>query len=566
MNALSLENQARCALMLSGKDRQDLLVLCRQAAAVVRALPAEEVYQTIKEVGGNDALPLMAVMSTEQLQYAFDVEWWRGDKFLPDRALNWLEWAEKANDEHLTAWFQSEEFEAKVVLLQALLKVGKEDETSAPVEGVGDQAPWTPDGVYKLYFMVPEAEPILKRVFMKMVADDPKLFFVLMEGVIWELVTPAVERAYQWRLVRTGEKGIPDFQEAFGVYSMLAPNALKLPPPEASDFVPVPGDLVVPPRYPLAEADPATFFGQCLALLKSPERFDAICWELVYLANKVLVADRRDMGDLEARRETLRKVLGYINLGLESGAGGDIARGEKLLAQTWMQNLFQVGYGALMRLKWDAEKAIRDHSKLMDRILSPALFEHLMALVGRFPKIGMLSTPEEGDAPETHWRDVASEADLKRLSQLLEETLFQVRFVKMGLGLAAEDLDRLYQKCRYPQRSDIDATALVLTSLANHALFGQVVCEPISEAGALSFLQMIFLPTPFPDEPRVVTPNILEPFKARLLESPMAWTDPDRDRFENLIQAALATLDEQFGRLDPRGPIEWKFTRGLCIQ
>ena len=63
-----------------------------------------------------------------------------------------------------------------------------------------------------------------------------------------------------------------------------------------------------------------------------------------------MVADQKDPSNRNHSEEISQKVLGWIDIGLELGSGGDTQRGIKLLEQTWVQPLFQVGYGQLMKL------------------------------------------------------------------------------------------------------------------------------------------------------------------------------------------------------------------------
>ncbi len=576
LNELSIEDQARCFMMYSGKERQNLLLLSHNAFGLIQILPDEEIYHTVKEIGPADAYPMLSVLSSAQVQFFFDMEWWGGDKFLPERAWQWFEWMDHGNDNHLLEWFETEEFEQKIMFLQAFIKVYKRDESTDQYEGVGDKPPWTPDGVYDLFFINEDSSGLFKRIFIHLYNTNAELFRALMEGVIWYPITQTVEKAYQWRLSRTSDRGLPDFEEAYTVYSKLDVSSLSENPPSPEDFEVDPARKTLAPTYPLFEADPASFLGQCLSRLKDVSRFDAICWELVMLANKVIVADGLDLGSVEARRSTLKKVLGYINIGLELGAGGDLELGEKLLTRTWMQSLFQVGYAGVMQLKWDVETLLKDHGPLVKQVPGPVVQEHLAAMIGRFPRIGVhrivqeddpsVDEESESDMPEIHWRDLESMADLQRLRYLQGQVLFRVRFVNMVLGLSIKDIEAMAAKSRFPTALvDFDAICLTLTALAHYAMFGQVACESLPEEAANSFLQVIFLPSPIPGEERALNADILEPFRSRLEEMPLAWTDADREELDRLMKEVEETLYQQFGGLQPGQPIEWHFTRGLCI-
>ena len=425
---------------------------------------------------------------------------------------------------------------------------------------------FSPDGVHEIFFKVAEAEPILKKTLKLLFSEYQKLFYALMEGVITYLVTPTVETSYRWLLSRTEEKGIPSFEEAQGVYSLLDPENLKLGIPELKDFGGEESSKILAPSYLLTDVDPTTFLGQCLGMLKNPERFETLCWEIVYLANKVTVADRRDLSNLEHRREIMRKVLGYINIGLELGAGGDIAKGEKVLSQTYMQSLFQAGYSAIMRLKWEAETIIRENGLFVERVVPFGHRDHLAALVARFPQIGVLSLEDE-EAAETNvrWRNLQALQDMVILENFLFQVKFYVRFARQCLGLSERVIETLVSEAAYPENAeDVDLTVLTLTAFAQFILFKKVSCEPLTPEAAESFMKIIFMPSIHADEPKVVHPDLLQTFRDTLRQSFLAWTPEDQERLDPLLEECTRHLESQLGEVHP--PVEWQFTRALLLK
>ena len=565
---MSVAEQVRSVQMVRGQEQLDLLILSRQTEQVVRLLPEEDIYYMIKEIGEEDAIPVLALLSTKQLQYVFDMEWWRGDKFVPQNALDWLRWVAKANDQLLLDWILTEDFDLKVMVLQSLIKVFKPDEMTDQYDGVEDLEHFTLDGVFDIFVKVPDAAPVLKNLFKLLYADHQKVFFALMEAVIWYPITPTVEVAYRWWRSRVEEKGIVGYEEAIGVYSLLDSDSLKLDAAPQEAFVEQGSAYAMAPVYPLADTDPATFFGQCLAMLKNHKRVNALCWELMYVANKVMVADRQDFTHVDIRHEIMRKVLGYINIGLELGAGGDIAKGEALLNQTWMQSLFQVGYAGVMRLKWEGEKLVKEHGLLLEQVLTPGYLDHLAAAVSRFPEIGVTFT-EEPEEAETNiqWRNLESLQDIQTLENFLNLANFYVRFARQSLGLSLEQISQYLEEARFPEnKEDLDIKMLTLTALARFDMFKEIGCQPLLPEGARSFLQINFHVGIFKDESRVVNEDIVKAFKERLLTTSLAWTGEDRERLDQLLQECVHMLGTQFGRLDPKKTIEWQFTRGLLLK
>tara|TARA_B100000470_G_scaffold208362_1_gene185105 strand:- start:477 stop:734 length:258 start_codon:yes stop_codon:yes gene_type:complete len=83
---------------------QDFINLSPCSQAVIRGLPPEELYQMIKETGIGESLPVLAMMSQNQLQYSFDLEWWQRDLFVPECALEWLEFLDACEDSSILQW------------------------------------------------------------------------------------------------------------------------------------------------------------------------------------------------------------------------------------------------------------------------------------------------------------------------------------------------------------------------------------------------------------------------------------------------------------------------------
>ena len=78
---LEIRQQAELALRLPAADRLDLLLHAPRPMRLVRSLPDADLYLTVREVGPSDALPLVALASSEQILHLVDLESWRMDRF-----------------------------------------------------------------------------------------------------------------------------------------------------------------------------------------------------------------------------------------------------------------------------------------------------------------------------------------------------------------------------------------------------------------------------------------------------------------------------------------------------
>ena len=557
LSGMSVEEQVRCILGLDPNLQQQVLMLSEKAVEVTQSLPVEEVYNLINEVGKEDALLIISMVSSDQLQYIFDVEWWRGDKFQPKQALDWIALLDQCHDPETLEWFLGEDFDQKVVLFQAFLIVYKKDETTDSYEGVEGLEHFTPDGVYDIFFKV-EKNKEIKKLLLLLHEKDQNLLYSLLEAVIWYPVTPTVEKAYQWKVSRTAERGIPDFQEAIGIYSHLDAAALKLKLPTLEELPS--SRFKLSPKYPLAHLDETLFFTQCLAVLENESRLETLRWELVCLANKVIVADGYELSSKDVRQRAMKKTLGYLNIGLELGAAGDLKKGAALLGQVWVQSLFQVGYEQLRQIRSAASGFINESGSYIEHFISALDKERLGALAFRFPQVA------EKVQDSFNWRDLKSMTDIEVVNEFLTRWKFYSRFVRQGLGLSESTFLSLRgTSADSDSYESTNMITLVSTALAQYVLFKRLSCEPIAEVAAKSFLEMIFLPGIFQDDTKVCNEDLLNAFEQELLKAPMAWIDSDKKHFRELLLECAKNLEAQFGNLDLTRPIDWKFTQGLLL-
>jgi hypothetical protein len=559
LSNLSVEEQVRFVLGLDPYLQQSILMLSEKAVEVTQSLPVEEVYNLVKEVGKEDSLLILSMASPDQLQYFFDVEWWQGDKFHPEQALDWIVLLDQCQGPETLEWFFGEDFDQKVMLLQALIKVYKKDDMTDSYEGVEGLEHFTPDGVYDIFFKTDNSK-IVKKLLLALIDKDSSLLYSLLEAVIWYPVTITLEKAYKWRVNRTTERGIPDFQEAMGLYSRLDPEALKTKVPSLEDLPT--SQFGFSPKYFLIDLKSTLFFSQCLAALENKDRIEALRWELVCLANKVIVADGLDLSSKDVRHRALRKAIGYINIGLELGAEGNPEKGVALLDQVWMQSFFQVGYEQLKQIRSSASAFIKNDGAYIENFISSWDKERLGALVFRFPQVSEILQDENTFS----WRDPESIKDIQNINDFISRWIFYSRFARQGLGLNESTFLSSLCDFDYPETHEaLNLLTLLTTALAQHVLFNQLSCEPLPDVAAKSFLEIIFLPNIFRDEGKVCNDDLIASFEQKLLKTPMAWTESDKTFLHDLLSECSKNLEVQFGRIDLTRPIEWKFAQGLCI-
>ena len=92
------------------------LVSDKGAVAIVHSFPPEDFHLLVRDIGAQDALPLLAMASNRQWEYILDIEIWHKDRMDFSAATEWLnlllsadptrlaEWCARDND-HLSGFF-----------------------------------------------------------------------------------------------------------------------------------------------------------------------------------------------------------------------------------------------------------------------------------------------------------------------------------------------------------------------------------------------------------------------------------------------------------------------------
>ena len=224
-----------------GKRKLDLILSAPDARALVRALPPQELYLAILDVGMEDSAELVAMASPAQFVHFLDAGCWPKRDAPPDprKILKWLTLARQgaAMGDNGTRRFREKlaalDSELFSLLLRFELTVHELDEN----EDQPDTAPgssWiTPDRRYMVEIREDGAGyATLKRLLDDLTEEDPFMVSRTLEAIRWDVPTELEEVARRWRNGRLRDLGVPEFEEALGF--VARPHRTKSQPPVES--------------------------------------------------------------------------------------------------------------------------------------------------------------------------------------------------------------------------------------------------------------------------------------------------------------------------------------------
>jgi hypothetical protein len=366
---LQLQEKRRKILELPPAEALDRILDDPQPAALVHSFPEQDFYLLVNEIGPEDSLPLLSLATNKQWEHIVDLETWQKDRLDPKAVTRWLSLLLEADSKRFFRWFLEEKLEFVELYLFRNLDVRIREHDQDPSDFGDDYV--TLDNTYYFKFIdIPvetesekridaQRRALLTHITQSLASYDHRAF----QGVLLEAahIIPAEteEDCYRWRSVRLAEKGFLPFDEAVGLYQPIKAAELK-----KKDKKYIPDSLeqissLPVPIAPLRELKEDNHFTRALQKVEPPNVLQQIQTEFANLCNQIVVADQKIIGEREVLQEIVKKASGYVSIGLElmlEDEKVDPARAAVLITRYALQDIFRVGFGRALKLKWRAEK------------------------------------------------------------------------------------------------------------------------------------------------------------------------------------------------------------------
>ena len=359
----ALNTLRRQLASLPAKRRLDALIESRDARALVRSLPAEDLYFTIMEVGLADSTEIVQLASPEQFRTFVDLGGWKKDAVDLHQVLTWLRAARGDEAGDFLRKLRKVDTEVFELMVREFTLIHDlEENPDVHVEGVTLE---TPEGRYLVEFKGIEGPELaaMRSILNDLIADNPFEAVRFLEATRWEVPGELEESAYRFRSGRLQDLGFPALEEAARLFSRV-------------DTGPAPAPAAVAALV-ATKAQP-DYLDAAFRALGDVER-ENLEGELRYLANATLVAEVEDPGDLDAIRRVGEMVRDYLLLGLEHLTGGDPSRAAQVVRDTETRRVFQVGFSLTLALKFRADRLMKQPLAMVEG--APLLFTEEAAAI-----------------------------------------------------------------------------------------------------------------------------------------------------------------------------------------
>jgi hypothetical protein len=435
--------------------RADALLEAPDLEAAVRALPGDELYYVLHEIGLGEGAELLAAATAEQLAVVLDFALWERDQVNPAALGEWLQAISEVPFERVGRWLTGIDSELVGLILRHGARIIDLTQEEPPDEPEGIFWP-TPDGFFLLDVRVtavveggPDPARALIRIVDAFYRWDKSAARRIIVGAIGELDAELEESAYRWRQARMADLGFADYYEALEVYRELDPASVKIGDAAGrtrtivdSGSSPRMTDGEAALRVPTALAErmgntDGSPFARAAQKLTTGDELDDLRFALVALTNRVLAADRIAPGDDEAVAAVLDRLVATLDLAIERLAQGDDERGAKALRTIPLARLFRLGVSLCGKVKRLA-LAVRREGPFGRRAFALAetddatVLEAVTRLRPMFPRL-LDDPPMNGERP------FRSLGDLARAGAAIEQAAAAQAMVH-SLGVTAPDV------------------------------------------------------------------------------------------------------------------------------
>ncbi|MDA0712938.1 MAG: DUF6178 family protein, partial [bacterium] len=466
--ASDINSLHKTMLSLKANDRVKLLTDLPNAMQVVRQIPAQDLFITLKEVGPSDALELLELVSPEQFQSFLDLDGWHHSHIDPITVGLWLSSMAEASLKKAVQIFSKLDIEFISMLLKMYTTIYDASAGEDP-DDMGMAHSITPDRKYIIIFNASKDEEslvfFLKQAIEQLYQRDLSFIMSLIESTRWETPSTLEDEALRWRDGRMQDMGFAPLAEEKEILSFIDPDKLS-PHSAATEDLPqqVPQNSLL-----LQETANHRLFQTALTNVSLEEQ-KRLYQELITVTNRVHVALDIDLGNVTALLDTANYTLNTVEIALAFLSKGDEHLLKKLLSSYTIKKLFQIGRSLALRIGRGFRKIISDsNSALSDEGLL-RLDLPLAEVAGGILRYDPFYYSGLNDARKFDYRRFETLIDVVQTAKAISEATFRAYIIgPLGLGITEEKIDSLKLKVpnKLPTHGVYLATWLALQLLGN---------------------------------------------------------------------------------------------------
>lgn len=429
---LSLKEQTALFRRSDWLDRVKIVKNSDFADEVVALMPDEEILLTFKGAGEDEGLALIGHCTGEQIRFVLDIDLWAEHAVDEERVIKWLGYLVSSGERTIVEFVRACDVELVVVFLSKLIQLIPFDDA---VEMGEELTSIMPDEAFIVQSMIPEETPAIRLLLTTIMVEDRDLYNELRYSAYRGITAETEDEAYRWRNSRLEEKGILEYVEAAGIYECLPePGIRKLVGRRARPYYSMGDHIQVPAFYPLALSGSRPLYYELLEAHDDDVVKSRITGDVSYVTNRLLVADGRTIGDVDATRAALSRLFSLANVGLLHISEKIAKTPVEVLEAVPVSDLFRTGLTLVVGLKSEADD-VAGKCSAQSEWPEYALFEDFQVGVLKGLRMKVPQYYEPGATATEDYRDFMTTEEVTTAGKVLQQisVLMEACYNKLGI-------------------------------------------------------------------------------------------------------------------------------------
>ncbi len=365
---LTLKSELGRVLTTTPADRARAIIDSPYTRQILERLSPQETFMLIKDSWGTDSQILLQYVTPETISHIIDMDCWDKDTLSVDALLDWLWEIYNASVDSLQVALEALDLDIVILLYQTYIDVVQVVPTDERIPDLLDAGYESLDDNY--FFLIKiedEKTQLLKDMLSLLFTHYQDTYYAIMEGVIWEMKSYIEENIYEKRSLRLMELGFPPPDEAMGIYrrahskNLLNAGLSKEKVPHMDK-----GRGILPAVY-LDHLSRNTDLIVSSLAETSRETQERFMVEMIYLSNKVVMADYRPLNEVDELKNSIDKASAISSLGLAVAMKRGGRSAGEILDTMNADTLFSLGYNAIL----DQQMRLRQTLRTVDLAMVP---------------------------------------------------------------------------------------------------------------------------------------------------------------------------------------------------
>jgi hypothetical protein len=506
---------------------------------ILEQLPPQETYLIIKEAWGSDSQILLQYVPPEAVCHFIDLDCWDGENFSVEAGMEWLVEIHNASFESFIQALETIDLEILVLLFQTYIEVVHVRPADEQIPDLIDEGFESIDNMYYYRIILDDDHThFIKEMLSILFTSYRDLYYIILEGVMNELKTGMEETTFERRSLRLMEMGFPQPDEAISIYQHIRPERLL-------------NQGIVKEKIPIINKHlnmlPTIYLEQfskdrgllVTSLEKTPsETRERFLYEMIYLANKIIMADFRPLNNSDEIKHSMEKASSLATLGLSIAMKEKGVSAENVLSDINAETLFSLGYNLI----YEQQRRLR---LLLNDVEVSMIPERLKGYAE-----GLIKK-----------RPLFKDKEYSRIEDLEEVTHFVDKIETMARIMSAlEWEDQIPNLAGTNTGANLDMETVILTSLVVNATTQRSRFRPLTAAELTTFLSQA---TRRKGGMRISAPTFMNDLETYLLGLDSTL---DRALIADTASSLTARMEDEIGGLNDLDQLDPRFISCFTVK